>query len=338
VEKKHFLIFLTILIVLGAYVFIDSRLHGRANNSTVSQNLTINEGEGVNYIAQKLENSGLVSNKIWLEIYLWLKNRESSIVAGTYELRPSMSIPEIVDLLTTGQGKKEDQSVTIIEGWDNKQIGEYLAEKGIFSKEDFLNETVLVEKYQPYFSFLEGLSRKDTLEGYLFPDTYNVIKGKTTAEQLIYRMLLNFDKKMTDTLRDDIKRSKHSLGETIIMASIIEKEVSQEEDRKIIAGIFWDRIKIKQPLQSCATIGYILGVNKKQYSFEDTRVDSPYNTYINRGLPPAPIGNPGLSAIKAALYPQRSDFSYFLSDPNTGETIFSRTLDEHNQAKVEHGL
>jgi len=338
VEKKHFFIFFGILAALGVYAYVDSRLYGRANNSTVSQNFVINEGEGVNFIAQKLENSGLISNKIWIEVYLWLKNREDNIVAGTYELRPNMPIPEIVDILTSGKGKKEDQTVTIIEGWSNKQIGEYLAEKGVFSKEDFLNETALIEKYRPYFSFLEGLLQGETLEGYLFPDTYNVVKGKTTAEQLAYRMLLNFDKKMTDTLREDVKKNGHSLRDIIIMASIIEKEVSNEEDRKIVSGIFWGRLKQKQPLQSCATISYILGVRKKQYSFEDTRVDSPYNTYIKKGLPPGPIGNPGLSAIKAALYPQTSDYVYFLSDSETGKTYYSRTLDEHNQKKLEHGL
>lgn len=337
-RRLYIVIIGIVLVFLLGYVHINHKLHGKASNSQVEQSFVIKEGEGVNPIATRLQKTGLVSHRLWFEFYIWSKNRESNIVTGTYNLRPDMTIPEIVDVITSGKGAKEDQTITIIEGWDDNQIGEYLAGKGIVGKDTFLDEASLLEKYRPYYSFLSDLKNDRTLEGYLFPDTYNVIVGKTTPDQLVYRMLLNFNQKLTDTMKEDIKKSGHSMDEIVIMASIIEREVSKDEDRKIVSGIFWNRIKQRQPLQSCATISYILGVNKKQYSFEDTRVDSPYNTYIKKGLPPGPIGNPGLSAIKAAIYPQDSDFVYFLSDPKTGETIFSRTLDEHNQAKVEHGL
>lgn len=337
-SKLHYFVLTSLFLLLCGYIFVDSRIHGKLSDSSVEQNLTINEGDGVNLIASKLEKDSLITNRVWIEIYLWVKNKESQVVAGTYALRPNMSIPEIVDIITTGKGKKEDQSITIIEGWSNKQIGEYLAEKGVVTKEEFLNEANSPDKYRPYFSFLQDLPKDRTLEGYLFPDTYNVIKGKTTAEQLVYKMLLNFDTKITDSLREDVKKSGHTLDEIVSMASVVEKEVPQENDRKIVAGIFWDRIYNKQPLQSCATISYILGVVKSQYSFEDTRIDSPYNTYLNKGLPFGPIGNPGLSAVKASIYPQKTDYVYFLSDPKTGETIYSRTLDEHDRNKAEHGL
>jgi len=337
-RKIYVAVLIIFALLAGSYLYVEKKINGRASNSEVAQTFTIKEGEGVNPIASRLGQQGLVSNHLWFEIYIWSRNKESSVVAGTYELKPSMTIPEIVDIITSGKGKKEDQTVTFIEGWDDNQVGEYLAGRGISSKEDFLNETKLVERYRPYFSFLQDLPKDRTLEGYLFPDTYNVIQGKTDSSQLVYRMLTNFDTKLTDSLKADIKKSKHSLDDVIIMASIIEREVPKEEDRKIVSGIFWKRIKDKQPLDSCATISYILGVNKKQYTYEDTRIDSPYNTYINRGLPLGPIGNPGISTIMAALYPQDSDYYYFLSDPVTGETVFSRTLDEHNQAKVEHGL
>jgi UPF0755 protein len=122
------------------------------------------------------------------------------------------------------------------------------------------------------------------------------------------------------------------------MASIIEREANKDEDRKIISGIFWNRIKIGQALQSCATVSYVLGENKKQFSYEETRVNSPYNTYINPGLPPGPINNPGLLAIKASIYPQESSYHYFLNNPQNGETIFSKTLEEHNLNKAKVGL
>lgn len=337
-RRSIFIVIGIVLFLSLSYVYFNNKLHGRANNSQIEQSFVIKEGEGVNPIATRLQKAGLISHRLWFEFYIWSQDRESKVVTGTYDLRPNMTIPEIVDIITSGKGNKEDQSVTIIEGWDDNQIGEYLAGKGLASKEGFLEEAALIEKYRPYYSFLAGLDKNRTLEGYLFPDTYNVILGKTTPEQLVSRMLLNFNQKLTDTLKDDAQKSGYPLDEIVIMASIIEREVPREADRKIVSGIFWKRIKQKQPLESCATISYVLGVNKKQYSFEDTRVDSPYNTYIKKGLPPGPIGNPGISAIKAAIYPQESEYVYFLSDPKTGETVFSRTLDEHNLAKAEHGL
>lgn len=337
--RKLYVLVTLILVSSGLfYFYAEKKLNGRANNSEVEQSFNIKDGEGVNPIASRLEKSGLVSHRIWFEIYIWSINKEGNIVAGTYTLRPNMSIPEIVDVITSGKSKKEDQTATIIEGWNNNQIGEYFASKGISSKEAFLNEVTLVEKYRPLFSFLHDLPKDRTLEGYLFPDTYNFILGKTTVDQIINKMLFNFNRKLTDTLREDIKKSGHSLDEVIVMASIIEREVPKEEDRKIVSGIFWKRFKVRQPLGSDATISYILGVNKKQHTFEDTRVDSPYNTYINKGLPPGPIGNPGISAIMAAVYPQESEYFYFLSDANTGETVFARTLDEQVRNKAAHGL
>ncbi len=337
---KKFYVFILLLFVLSiaGYFWARGKIVGRAGGSSVVQEISIKEGEGVNAIATKLQESGIVSHRLWFELYIWSKDKENKIAAGTYELRPNMTIPEIVDTMTTGKAKKEDEFVTIIEGWNNREIGEYLAEKGIVGKEEFLEETKAVEKYRPHFSFLQDLPKNRDLEGYLFPDTYGVIKGKTTVAQLVYKMLLNFDQKMVDSMKEDIKKSGHSVDEIIRMASVIELEVPQEKERKIVSGIFWNRIEGKMPLESCATISYITGVKKRQYSFDDTRVDSPYNTYLNRGLPFGPIGNPGLSAIKAALYPQETDFVYFLSDIETGETFFAKTLDEHVRNKNQHGL
>ena len=122
------------------------------------------------------------------------------------------------------------------------------------------------------------------------------------------------------------------------MASIIEREVKTDMDRKIVSGLFWNRIANGTPLQSCATLAYFMKIDKPQFSYEDTQVESPYNTYTNAGLPPGPISNPGKASIKAAIYPQETDYYYFLSDSETGEIIYSKTLEEHNQNKIEHGL
>jgi UPF0755 protein len=118
----------------------------------------------------------------------------------------------------------------------------------------------------------------------------------------------------------------------------VEKEVRSEEDMKTVAGIFWKRVKDEYLLQSCATLAYILGEDKTQYSYEDTQINSVYNTYLNPGLPPGPVSNPGLNAIQASINPEENDYYYFLSDPKTGKTIFSKTLEEHNLNKVRYGL
>ena len=120
------------------------------------------------------------------------------------------------------------------------------------------------------------------------------------------------------------------------MASILEREVKSDEDRAIVSGIFWKRLESNYPLESCATIAYILEIDKWRYSVEETRIESPYNTYLNVGLPPTPINNPGLSAIEAAVYPEYTDYNFFLTDPETGVTIFSKTFDEHNANKRKY--
>jgi len=172
-------------------------------------------------------------------------------------------------------------------------------------------------------------------EGYLFPDTYYFYKN-SSVEDVVKKMSDNFMKRVGEGISKDLLiDSSMRLPNAVIMASILEKEVVSEEDRAIVSGIFWRRIKNNYPLESCATIAYVLGVDKKQYSYEDTRVKSPYNTYINVGFPPAPINNPGLSAIKAALYPKETDYNFFLSAPD-GRTIYAKTLDEHNVNKAKY--
>lgn len=332
-------VIVVILIVLGVAVwYVNKMMHGAKSGSSVEQSFVINTGEGVNQISSRLANQGIISHNVFFDLYTWFNKREAKIVAGTYSLRPNMTIPEIVDTISAGKGMPVDVKITVIEGWTNKQIGEYLAKENIVSQEEFEAETKKIDKYKVEFSFLEDLEQgSDTLEGFLFPDTY-LIYPHANAGMIVTKMLANFDKKVPDTVRNDIRNNNHSIKEVMIMASIVEREVRGKNDQKIVAGIFWDRLENRYPLQSCATINYILGNNKKQLSIEDTHVESPYNTYIHKGLPPAPISNPGLTAIMAAAYPQDSDYFYFLSDPETGKTVFGRTLEEHNRNKEQYGL
>ncbi|MBD3238397.1 MAG: endolytic transglycosylase MltG [Candidatus Moranbacteria bacterium] len=337
--KKIAQTLLVILILVSAvFYYFDRKMHGRKSHSPVEQEFVVTSGQGVNQISGRLQEQGLISNSLYFDLYIWRIGREEKIVTGAYTLRPNMTIPEIVDILTTGKNlAPKDIKITIIEGWSNKKIAQYLTEKNILSAEEFKKETGAVEKYQEQYSFLQDLEpKKDTLEGFLFPDTYLIYPDSTPA-MVISKFLNNFDKKLTDTMRQDIQASGHSIKEVVIMASIIEREVRDPKDQKIVSGLFWNRLQDRHPLQSCATINYILGNNKEKLSYEDTRIQSPYNTYLNKGLPPGPISNPGINALMAAIYPQESDYYYFLNKPD-GEIIYSRTIDEHKVNKDKYGL
>ena len=274
----------------------------------------VEKGQGLFQIAEDLEKEGLIKNAFYFKTYVLLKNQARSLQAGEYLLSPSMRISEITQKIISGDIVKEE--ITIIEGWNLKDIGFYFENRGMFQAEELYDE------------------RAD-LEGYFFPDTYQTRRG-ATLEEIIKMVTGNFNKKLTKELREEIERQGKIISEIVTMASIIEKEVQTLEDKEIVSGIFWERIKEKKPLQSCATIAYIKGVNQWRYSFEDTRIESPYNTYLNLGLPIGPISNPGLDSIKAAIFPKKTDYNYFLNDPETGKTIFSKTLEEHNIAKVKY--
>ena len=274
----------------------------------------VEKGQGLFQIAEDLEKEGLIKNAFYFKTYVLLKNQARSLQAGEYLLSPSMRISEITQKIISGDIVKEE--ITIIEGWNLKDVGFYFENRGMFQAEELYDE------------------RAD-LEGYFFPDTYQTRRG-ATLEEIIKMVTGNFNKKLTKELREEIERQGKTISEIVTMASIVEKEVQTLEDKEIVSGIFWKRIKEKKPLQSCATIAYIKGVNQWRYSSEDTRIESPYNTYLNLGLPIGPISNPGLDSIKAAIFPKKTDYNYFLNDPETGKTIFSKTLEEHNIAKVKY--
>jgi len=185
------------------------------------------------------------------------------------------------------------------------------------------------------YVFLKSKPKNISLEGYLFPDTYEVAYGEE-LEDIVEKMLDNFDKKLSQRLRNlGITKQGKTVFEIITMASLIEKEVKSLEDKKIVSGILWKRINAGIGLQVDATVTYITGKKSTRVSKQETEIDSLYNTYKYRGLPLGPISNPGLESIEAATYPQSSDHWYYLSAPD-GETIFSKTLEEHNIAKAEH--
>ena len=287
-------------------------------------------GKGDEDIAWDLQKLGIIKNRYFFEAYVVISFQHSKLQAGKYILSPGMSVYQIVDKFVRGDVVKN--KITIIEGWNVGDIAEYFEKKEICSKADFIN--LANQNYSKKFNFLSELPEAVDLEGYLFPDTYEVSGGES-VENIIENILANFEKKITPELKEEIVLQKKSIFEIITMASIIEKEVKTMDDKKIVSGILWKRWESGMPLQVDSTVNYITGKNHRSALIVDTKIDSPYNTYKYKGLPLGPISNPGINSILAAIYPIESKYWYYLSAVN-GKTIFSETLEKHNIARAKY--
>jgi len=247
-----------------------------------------------------------------------------------------------------------ENTITILEGWTVQDIGQYLERTGNWTGEEFLDvagwprtdyrrtkDHPPLADFSSQYTFLEDKPDYYGLEGYLFPDTYRVY-ASSTVMGVIDKMLVNFDQKLTPKMRADIKAKGRTIHEIVIMASIIEKEApinyqkNDNRDARIISGIFWNRLKIGQGLQSDATLSYIFNDSKTQHSGAELEVDSLYNTYKYRGLPPGPIGNPGQLALEAAIYPITTDYYYFLTPHNKETVVYAKTYADHLQNKYKY--
>lgn len=333
--RKLIIVIFIAAAIIGGFFYVRYQIyfsHGAYKQNKIFE---IAKGEGNAVIAEKLKKERLISGKIYFYYYLRSYKLLNKILPGEYELNGNMTIPEIAVNITNEENILPGYAkVTFPEGWTGKQMAERLKAKEL-DGDGFLSIAQkpgqdLINKY----SFLTGAKN---LEGYLFPDTYFFAKD-IGAENIILKILNNFDNKLSADVRAEIVKQGKTVHDILTMASILEMEVKTDEDRAIVSGIYWNRIKIGQPMQSDITLAYILGEKKKQYSTKDTQTPSPYNTYLNKGLPPGPIGNPGISAIRAALYPQDTDYNYYLSDPETGKTIYSKTFEEHKANKAKYGL
>lgn len=300
----------------------------------------IQKGQGAKEIAENLKRENLIRCALCFRIYVLFKGFATKLQTGRYLLSPSMTIPEIAEKFVLGKVVKE--KITIIEGWNLKDIAVFFEERGICQEEEFLE--ISKRDFSDQFEFLKDKPKELSLEGYLFPDTYYINTtfstivenvSLTKLENIVKKMLKNFDKKLTPELRKEIQKQGKTIFEIITMASMLEKEVKSFEDKKLVSGILWKRLKNNMPLQVDATITYITGKKTTKIPKEDLEIDSPYNTYKYRGLPLGPISNPGLESIMAAIYPKESEYWYYLSTPD-GKTIFSKTLQEHNLAKAKY--
>lgn len=338
-RKNKILVFILVTAVFfvgaGVFIYVQRMINVPRDERNGSLRVfSIKNGEGVKKIAADLEKEKLINGKDYFEIYIWQKKLGGKIQAGNYELSPSMSIPEIVGMFIDGKIKKDEVWVTIPEGFLNREIDRRLAESNLIKEGTFINfdkdPGLDLSKYE----FLKDVPINAGLQGYYFPDTYKYHKGATISD-IAEKMLDNFDKKLAKDMRDEIKNRGKTIFEIVTLASIIEKEAGSIEDMSLISGVFYNRLEMGKPLESDATVNYIIGKGRSQATYDDLKIDSPYNTYKYAGLPPGPIANPGFNAIKAAIYPEKTDYFFFLTKRDTKKAVFSRTYEEHlvNKAK-----
>lgn len=276
-------------------------------------------------IINKLKQQNIISKTDGLDFYISFRKLTPKV--AIYNITTSMNTDQVIKMIARGILTRPEVTITIPEGSDIYEIGDLLASGLDFSREDFIKSTNDFDTSK--YDFIQNKS----LQGYLYPDTYRFFDN-SNAEEVIIKMVNNFQKKALPSLKANDKLSQY---QTLILASIVEKEVSNAKDRKLVAGIFINRLDKNMKLQSDATVNFITQSGRSQSTLDDLKVESPYNTYQVTGLPPGPITNPSVDAIKSVVEYEPSEYYFFLtSRDNPPKTIFSKTFDEHIQAKKQY--
>lgn len=335
--------------IIGTFVYnyIDQNYFMPVSDDTETKHIEIRAGSSLSKIAMLLYEEGIIRNKFVFQLYVDLNDMSSKLKAGRYDLSPSMTMEQIAAILIEGDGGRQTKTLTFTEGSSVESIAQKLVAEGLLDgkkhKEflDLCNDAGAFSDYD-FIAELSGKTaegRKYLLEGYLFPDTYEFY---TDAEpkDIINRLLGQFDNVFTVAFEDRAKELGLSIHEAVTLASIVEWE-ALPKDYKKVSSVFYNRIEDKMRLDSCATLAYVTGERKLQYTAEERNIDSPYNTYKLTGLPIGPVGNPGQKAIEAALYPDeefiKEGYLYFCNkDPDTGELAFAKTRKEHEKNVEEY--
>ncbi len=324
---KYFIISFVFVLVIGLLalgLFGFYLLTSAEKNN--QQEFVINTGDGVHQISQNLYQQGLIKNQFVFETYVWYKNLEKKFIAGSFSLPPNTNNIDLVKILTSPQAVNQ-LTLRFIEGWNNDDIADYLLSKGIIQSSAEFNDLTKVNLWQKNYDFLSDLDAQTSLEGYLFPDTYNFFVNVSPPE-VIEKMLDNFATKFSLEMRQAAQQQGRSIHDVVKLASLLEKEVKTEADMKLVADIFLRRLALGMLLQADSTLNYATGGKNPSLSTSELSIDSPYNSYKYSGLPPTPISNPGLKALQAALYPTPNDYLFFLTSPD-GTVYYAKTFEEH---------
>lgn len=292
---------------------------------------TIKKGDSIDEIGERLTAQELIKGDFSFWLYITLNNFDKKIIAGRFILTKSMTAKQIVEDIT--DVKKAEFIIVIQEGLQISDIDQKLVDLELIKPGEFIKAVKDFDGWQ-YYSFLDQktLDKLDLpLEGYIYPDTYFLDPSSFKPHKLIYLALDNFEKKTADLLP---QLKKHSTHQIVTMASIIEKEVFGEENRKTVSGILWKRFENNWPLGADATLLY--AKTDRKITEEDLKADSPYNTRKYQGLPPGPICNPSVESIKATMFPKESPYWFYLTEPEKGEVIYATSNEEHNKNRAKY--
>lgn len=338
VKTKKYIIFAIIMAILAiTWVKFDYDLAKETpfnKDNTETSAFFIKQGATAKEIAADLQQNGLINNETYFYWYLRMNNYIPDILAGRFMLSPAMTYEDIAKTII--DAKQAQFVITVQEGLRIKDIDKKLVEMKLIKQGDFVSAA---QKYDnktkyPFISTALLSGAQNPLEGYLYPDTYFLDPLNYTNEDLIEKMLDNFANKTKD-LRQEAEDKNQNFQDVVNMASILEKEVRTQKDLSIVAGILWKRLNTPGwTMGADATLLYLKDDNK--ITSADLAMDSPYNTRRKGGLPPSPICNPSIKSITAALNPKESDYWFYLTTLDTGEVIYARTNEEHNQNRAKH--
>ena len=311
ISRLIILFFIVVVIGWSAWLWWNNSLAPVNPKDATPIVFVIKSGDGAKMISSNLAAENLIRSPTGFYVLVKILGIDRQIQAGDFRLTRAMNAKDIAVELTHGMS---DRWVTTLEGWRDEEIATKLSKDLNIPEVEFL---------------------KYTKEGYMFPDTYLIPQDATSAA-VAQIFLDNFNKKVTAQMRTDAKKSGLTLDQVLVMASIVEREGRSAEDRPVIAGILLKRLKEDWPLEVDATLQYALGYQapdktwwKKYLTDEDKKINSPYNTYTNTGLPPTPICNPGIESITAVIYPADSQYWYYIHD-TTGAVHYAKTIQEHN--------
>lgn len=320
------------LIVLAAFSFYLIWEVTRPQFIFGQKEVAVAKGDNFIVIAGKLESAGVIKSRLAFIISTIYRGSFTTLKAGQYVFEPGLNLHQILSRIEKGEAVFGSDEVVVVipEGLTLTALASRLDGLGFKDADSVLK--IKADSLADKFSWLGSVSSKhDTLEGFLFPDTYRFSKD-ATANEIAIKMLNRFESKTAD-IRASAAAAARDFYDILIMASILEREVPPQ-DMPLAAGVLWKRLAIGMALQADATLVYDLGRAIKRS--DTTELDSPYNTYKYQGLPPTPISNPGLVALNAALYPQKSNYLYYLSRYSDKVTVFSETLEQHNLAKAKY--
>ncbi|KEO85197.1 endolytic transglycosylase MltG [Tumebacillus flagellatus] len=339
--QKWWLFFaLCILVLGGGLYYAQNQLQPPAGDGQAVE-INIPEGANAATVGQQLEDLHMIKNGTFFKWYLSYQGTSSNLKVGKYYLKQGMSMEEIARVLVEGDAKYNTSKFTIPEGYTLEQIAdELLQDKLISDKQAFLNEA---DHGNFDYDFVKAIPADagihHRLEGYLFPDTYEVYQD-ATPHQIIDTMLKQTDALLTPEWKDQMQKLGLTTHSALTIASLVEREAKVDSERAIISGVIRNRLTADPPmkLQIDATVQYALGKTKENLLYKDLEVDSPYNTYLHEGLPPGPIAAPGKKSIQAAIFPAVHDFYFYVTkNDGSGEHYFAHSYEEHQRNIAKSG-